>query len=180
MSALQGLDGFIGMSLLCDRDSGRCIATSAWESEEAMRDNADKVRPIREQALQMFGGGATVDEWDIAVLHRAHQMPEGAYARVTWGQTDPAHTDAAIDYFRSTILPDAEKIEGFCSLSLMVDRATGRGASCTTFDSREAMDRSRGEAQALKESRMKEAGASELDECEFEVAFAHLRVPELV
>jgi hypothetical protein len=62
----------------------------------------------------------------------------------------------------------------------MVDRATGRGASCTTFDSREAMDRSRGEAQALKESRMKEAGASELDECEFEVAFAHLRVPELV
>jgi heme-degrading monooxygenase HmoA len=180
MSALQGLDGFIGMSLLCDRDSGRCIATTAWETEEAMHDNADRVRPIRERAVEMFGGAATVDEWDIAVLHRAHQMPEGACARVTWGHTDPARADAAIDYFRSTILPDAEALEGFCSLSLMVDRASGRGASCTTFDSREAMDRSRGEAQALKESRMKEAGASELDECEFEVAFAHLRVPELV
>ncbi|MUL66406.1 hypothetical protein BOO86_18175 [Mycobacterium sp. CBMA 234] len=180
MSALQGLDGFIGMSLLTDRESGRCIATTAWESEEAMRDNAETVRPLRERAIEMFGGAATVDEWDIAVLHRAHQMPEGACARVTWGHADPAHADAAIDYFRSTILPDTEALEGFCSMSLMVDRATGRGVSCTTFDSREAMERNRADAQTLKASRMKEAGATELDECEFDVAFAHLRVPELV
>ena len=88
--------------------------------------------------------------------------------------------DAAIEYFKSTILPDSEAFEGFCSMSLLVDRATGRGVSCTTFDSREAMERSRGDAESLKETRMKEAGATELDECEFEVAFAHLRVPELV
>ncbi|MUM33746.1 antibiotic biosynthesis monooxygenase, partial [Mycolicibacterium sp. CBMA 361] len=172
MSALQGLDGFIGMSLLTDRESGRCIATTAWESEEAMRDNAETVRPLRERAIEMFGGAATVDEWDIAVLHRAHQMPEGACARVTWGHADPAHADAAIDYFRSTILPDTEALEGFCSMSLMVDRATGRGVSCTTFGSREAMERNRADAQTLKASRMKEAGATELDECEFDVAFA--------
>ena len=168
------------MSLLTDRASGRCIATTAWESEEAMRANAETVRPLREQAITMFDGAATVDEWDIAVLHRAHQIPEGACARVTWGHADPAHADVAIDYFKSTILPDTEAMEGFCSMSLLVDRATGRGVSCTTFDSREAMERGRGDAQTLKETRMKEAGASELDECEFDVAFAHLRVPELV
>lgn len=180
MPQLQGLDGFIGMSLLTDRQSGRCIATTAWESEEAMNALAERVRPIREQAVAMFGGAATVDEWDIAVLHRDHQMPEGACARVTWGHAEPAHADAAIEYFKSTILPDSEAFEGFCSMSLLVDRATGRGVSCTTFDSREAMERSRGDAESLKETRMKEAGATELDECEFEVAFAHLRVPELV
>ena len=34
--ALTGLDGYIGLSLLVDRLSGRCIATTAWDSEEAM------------------------------------------------------------------------------------------------------------------------------------------------
>lgn len=180
MPQLQGLEGFVGMSLLTDRASGRCIATTAWESQEAMNALAEQVRPIRERAIEMFGGAATVDEWEIAVMHRDHQMPEGACARVIWGHVDPANADAAIEYFRSTVMPDSEAIEGFCSMSLLVDRATGRGVSCTTYDSREAMERGRGDAQSLKEARMKESGASELDECEFDVAFAHLRVPELV
>lgn len=34
MPALQGMDGCIGVSLLVDRQSGRCIATSAWETRK--------------------------------------------------------------------------------------------------------------------------------------------------
>ncbi|SHU89270.1 hypothetical protein [Mycolicibacterium phocaicum] len=181
MPQLQGLDGFVGMSLLTDRESGRCIVVTAWESQDAMNAVAEQVRPIREKATQMFSGGApTVDEWDIAILHRARQMPEGACARVTWGHVDPAHADAAIEHFKMNIVPDSEALEGFCSTSLLVDRNTGRGVACTTFDSREAMERNRDGARTMKQMRMKETGAAELDEAEFDVAFAHLRVPELV
>ena len=181
MPQLQGLDGFVGMSLLTDRESGRCIVVTAWESQDAMNAVAEQVRPIREKATQMFSGGApTVDEWDIAILHRARQMPEGACARVTWGHVDPAHADAAIEHFKMNIVPDSEALEGFCSTSLLVDRNTGRGVACTTFDSREAMERNRDGARTMKQMRMKETGADELDEAEFDVAFAHLRVPELV
>ncbi|WP_036420416.1 MULTISPECIES: hypothetical protein [unclassified Mycobacterium] len=180
MPQLQGLQGFVGMSLLTDRQSGRCIAVTAWESEDAMNAVAEQVRPIREKAIQMFGGAATVDEWDIAILHRARQLPEGACARVTWGHVDPAHADAAIEHFKMNIVPDSEALEGFCSTSLLVDRNTGRGVSCTTFDSRESMERNRDGARTMKQMRMKETGAAELDEAEFDVAFAHLRVPELV
>ena len=180
MPKLQGLEGFVGMSLLTDRQSGRCIAVTAWESEEAMNSLAEQVRPIREQAIEKFGGDATVDEWDIALLHRTRQMPDGACARVTWGHVDPAHADAAIEHFKMNIVPDSEALEGFCSTSLLVNRNTGRGVACTTFDSREAMERNRDGARTMKQMRMKETGASELDECEFDVAFAHLRVPELV
>ena len=45
--ALTGLDGYVGLSLLVDRLSGRCIVTTAWQSEEAMiasRREADAMR----------------------------------------------------------------------------------------------------------------------------------------
>ena len=77
-------------------------------------------------------------------------------------------------------MPELENLEGFCSASLLIERATGRSVSTVTFDSREAMERNRDQAMALKAEKMREAGVEELDECEFELALAHLRVPELV
>ena len=44
MPALAALDGFIGLSLLVDRESGRCIAASAWETQEAERASAEPDR----------------------------------------------------------------------------------------------------------------------------------------
>ena len=56
MPALQKVDGCLGVSLLVDRGSGRCIATSSWENEQAMRASAREIRPVRDQAAQTFGG----------------------------------------------------------------------------------------------------------------------------
>lgn len=42
MPALEEMDGYIGLSMLVDRESGRCIATSAWETEEAQRSSMEK------------------------------------------------------------------------------------------------------------------------------------------
>ena len=88
--------------------------------------------------------------------------------------------DRNIEYYKTSVLPDLENLDGFCSASLLIDRTTGRGVSTSTFDSREAMERSRERMSALKASKMPEVGVEELDECEFELALAHLRVPELV
>ena len=53
MPALEGIDGCVGLSLLVDRTSGRCIATTSWESEEAMRASEESVRPIRDRAAEL-------------------------------------------------------------------------------------------------------------------------------
>jgi hypothetical protein len=179
MPALQEIDGFIGMSLLVDRESGRCIGTSAWESEEAMRANADQVRPIRDRAVQMFGGPATIDEWEIAVLHRDHTSGDGACVRATWIEIRPDQFDRAVDFYKTSVLPAVEELEGFCSASLMIDRASGRAVSSATFDSVDAMDRNRDQARSLRTERLRDLGAEQLDVCEFELAIAHLRVPEM-
>ena len=60
MPALEGIEGFIGLSLLADRSTGRCIATSAWQSEETMRASAEAIRPVRDRAAEMFGGNAEI------------------------------------------------------------------------------------------------------------------------
>ncbi len=56
MPAVQQMDGCVGLSMLADRESGRCIVTAAWEDEAAMRASADGVSTLREQAREVMGG----------------------------------------------------------------------------------------------------------------------------
>ncbi|WP_427889139.1 hypothetical protein ACQHIV_37840 [Kribbella sp. GL6] len=177
---LMAMDGCIGLSMITDRNSGRCIATSAWQSEEAMRATDEELRPIRDRIAETMGGGSpAVHEWEIAVLHRDHRSAVGACVRATWVQVDSAGLDRAIDVYKLASLPRLEDLAGFCSASLLVDRASGRAVSSVTYDSQEAMDSNREAAASMRSATAKDAGAEVLDVGEFELAIAHLRVPEL-
>jgi hypothetical protein len=179
MPALMGMDGCIGLSMLVDRLSGHCIATTSWQSKEAMTASAEQVRPIREHVGEVLGGRPQVDEWEIAVMHRDHPSGPGACVRATWVRTTPDQVDRGIDVYKMGILPTLQEFEGFCSASLMVDRNEGYAVSSVTFDSREAMERSRDKGEELRERGAREAGFELVEVGEFELALAHLRVPEM-
>jgi heme-degrading monooxygenase HmoA len=180
MPALETMTGCIGLSLLVDRESGRCIATSAWDSEEAMRASADDTTPIRDRAAETFRGSASVAMWEIAVMHRDHRSANGACVRATWFKVPNGQMDRSVELYRDSVLPALEELEGFCSASLMVDRSSGRAVSSVVFDSSEVMDRNREQARSLRAARLRELGADQLDVGEFELTLAHLRVPEVV
>jgi heme-degrading monooxygenase HmoA len=182
MPRLQEVDGCVGLSLLADKQTGRCILTTAWETDEAMQASAEQIRPIRDRAADEFGGvgDPMVEEWEIVVLHRDHRSGEGACARATWVQVPTDQLDQGIEFYKTSVLPGLEALDGFCSASLLVNRASGRSVSCASFDSLEAMARSRDQGTALKDEKIREVGAQELDDCEFELRLAHLRAPELV
>ncbi len=180
MPALQKMDGCIGVSMLIDRDTGGSIVTSSWQSEEAMRATESQVGSMRDRASQVFGGRPEVKEWVIAVLHRTRPAPEGACARVTWTRIDPAVLDPMLDYFRMSVLSEIEGLPGFCSTSLLVERRTGLGALATVYESRSALDESRDAASMLRSEATDRMEAELLDVADFEVALAHLRVPETV
>jgi heme-degrading monooxygenase HmoA len=181
MPLVQGMDGCVGLSMLCDRDSGRCIVTTAWTTEDAMRASDQGVRDSRTRAGEIFGGGAPeVSMWEIAVMHRMHEGHDGACARVLWGEIDPARAEDALSTFRMTMMPRMEDLPGFCSVSLLVDRATGRSAMTTCYDSREDMARATGIATSMREEFSRAMGITLTDMAEFDVVLHHLRVPETV
>jgi hypothetical protein len=179
--ALREIDGYVGLSLLVDRQSGRSIATSSWESIKAMRSSAEKVALIRDHVALMFDGSASVEEWNIAMLHRRHRAREGACVRATWLKVVPDLLDRSLDFYRTAVLSEMEQLDGFCSASLMVDHPTARRAvSCSTFDSVDAMALNRDRATELRSRRARDLGAEIIDVAEFELSIAQLRVPELV
>ncbi|MDV3124882.1 hypothetical protein M1247_08165 [Mycobacterium sp. 21AC1] len=180
MPALEDVDGCVGLSLIVDRESGRCIATSAWRSQEAMQASAAQVAPIRHRAVEVFAGSATLDEWEIAMVHRHQPAGQSACVRATWLQARPSQYDRAIDFYRTSVVPSLAELDGFCSASLMLDRTSGRAVSSVTFDSQDAMDRNRDQARSLRTARLRDLGADQLDVGEFELVLAHLRVPEMV
>jgi len=172
--ALDRLEGCMGLSCLVDRESGQAIATSSWETEEAMRASDDALRPIRERAREVFGGPMQVDEWEIGVMHRTDH---GSSCRVTWAQGD---ADALLDVFKYTAMPALEEIEGFCSASVLVDRSSGMACVTTTYDTRDHLDAGRATADGIRTRGAEQAGMEILDVREFDLVYAHLHVPELV
>ncbi len=144
-----------------------------------MRASADEVRPLREDFIATFGGTSpTVDEWEVALMRRKIESPEGACARVTWLEGDPTAIDNSVDSFRS-VLPLAEALPGFCSTAMMVNREEGRAVGTTVYDSADAVAQTRGQASTLRTRVAQESGTEMIEVEEFELVVAHLRIPEL-
>ena len=180
MPAVQRMDGCIGMSMMCDRDTGRCIATTAWESEQAMHDSEGGLHDMRQRYAQMLGGTPEVQEWEIALLHRLHHAPDGACCRVLWSRGNPDDVERVMDAVRMTLLSRMEDLPGFCSVSMLVDREKGRAATAVVYESRAAMNRATEAARPLRDEFNRLTGWEFTEIAEFDLALAHLRVPETV
>jgi hypothetical protein len=112
-------------------------------------------------------------------MHRMHEAHHGACTRVIYGSIDTDRMDDALSTMRMSLLPRMEELPGFCAVSHMVDRETGRSATAVTYDSRADMDRAAEQAKALREGFARDIGLEITDMAEFELALAHLRVPEM-
>ena len=170
---LDKIEGCRGLSMLVDRETGMCITTSSWESEAAMNASDEQLRPIRDRGRDILGGSMQVDEWEIAVMHRTHH---GECCRVSWLQGD---LEAMTETFRVAILPQLEQTPGFCSASLLVNRETGLGCATTSWETRAAMEASRSSADDMRSRAARDAGGEIVEVHEYELAYAHLHVPEM-
>ena len=170
---VQAIEGCRGLSLLVDRESGEGIVTSSWDSEATMRGSDAQLRPLRDRGREIMGGSMEVDEWEIVVMHRTHH---GECCRVSWLRGD---VEAMAETFRVGILPQLEQTPGFCSASLLVNRPAGLGCATTAWETRAAMEASRSAADDMRGRTATEVGGEIVDVHEFDLAYAHLHVPEM-
>ncbi|SDK49027.1 hypothetical protein SAMN05428985_104220 [Nocardioides sp. YR527] len=170
---LDQTEGCRGLSMLVDRETGQCIATSSWDDEATMRASDERLRPLRDRGRDILGGTMQVDEWEIEVMHRTHH---GECCRVSWVQGD---LDAMTETFRVGILPELEQTPGFCSASLLLNRSTGLGCATTAWETRAAMEASRSATDEMRKRAASDAGGEIVDVHEFDLAYAHLHVPEM-
>jgi hypothetical protein len=180
LPAVRQMDGCVGLSMLGDRATGRCIVTTAWADADALRRSADGVLSMRARAAEILEGVADVQEWEIAILHRLHETHNGACARVIRAEGDPAQLDRMVDAFRMELLPRIEELPGFVSVSVMVDRSTGRSATAVSYDSRPSMAEAEQPGMAMRQDFARRMGMEITDVAAFDIVIAHLRVPETV
>jgi heme-degrading monooxygenase HmoA len=170
---ISGIEGCRGLSVLLDRQTGQCILTSSWDSEESMHASEEQIRSLRDRVRDMLGGDMEVDEWEIAVMHRAEH---GECCRVSWMRGD---VDALSETMRMGIVPELEQIDGFCGASVLVNRSTGMGCATTVWESRSAMEASRSAADEMRRRAASDAAGEIVEVHEYELAYAHLHVPEM-
>jgi len=180
MPVIRGMEGCVGLSMLADRSSGHCIVTTSWRDEAALRSSQDGVRSAAERTVKILGGRPGLQEWEIAAMHRVHESHHGAASRVTWLRTDPGSVNRAVDAVRLSLMPKLEDLPGFCSVSVMVRRDDGLAVAAVSYDDRADLLRADEGAREFREEFAPAMGIEVTDTAVFDVAIAHLRVPETI
>jgi quinol monooxygenase YgiN len=180
MPTVREMDGCVGLSMLADRDTGQCIVTTSWQDEEALRSSRDAVRSLAERTTEILGGRPEVQEWEIAAMHRVHEAHQGSRSRVTWLRTEPDSVNRAVDAVRLSLMPKLDDLPGFCSVSVMVRRDEGLSVAAVSYDSRAHLEQAKEGAREFREEFAPALGIEVVDMAEFDVAIAHLRVPETI
>jgi hypothetical protein len=178
--AVRQMDGCVGLSMLAERETGRCIVTTSWADHQALKNSAEGVMAMRRHAAALMGGPADVQEWEVALMHRLHTAHHGACARVIWTDGDPRAIDGMLDTFRMTVPAQLDDLLGCCSVSVMVDRGSGRGVVTTTYDSPQDMRAARDRAGQIREEFAQHTNRTITEVAEFELVVAQLRIPETV
>ncbi len=86
---LRQMDGFEGFVALGDRQSGRLLGVTFWESEEALRATEGAVSSVRSGAAEAVGGTvASVEQYEVVVFEAPSAGPVSGVTDSVGGVTD--------------------------------------------------------------------------------------------
>ena len=171
-------DGYSGIRLLINRDSGRAIVVGFWRDQAALDASREALRGLRESQAAIWGSGPPeIEEFEAAVQHRPKSTDKGNWARLTTLQGDPAKVDEGIKHFESVTIPGIEKLSGFRAAILLVNRGNGGALVATVWDSKSELDSSADAATPVRSAAAEVLGAGRPQVESFEVAYAELLAP---
>jgi heme-degrading monooxygenase HmoA/quinol monooxygenase YgiN len=174
---VQSIEGNLGLAMFVSRASGRVVLSSAWRTRAVMHTSEPLIADVRAEAARIFAAQPSVEEWEMAELHRRRRAERGFANRATRVELDPSDMDLLVDTYRTTTIPALDLLPGFCSAALLIDRAGGQGVSSVTWESREAMEASRPRAAEIRQVSVEKAHARPIEVVELEIAIDEIHVP---
>ena len=69
LPAVKQIDGFKGVLNLIDRQTGRGLVVTLWETEEALKTSEEQANQLRRQAAESIGATSepTVERYEVAM-----------------------------------------------------------------------------------------------------------------
>jgi heme-degrading monooxygenase HmoA len=175
---LKQQPGFRGVSAMINRKTGDGLSVSYWESEKALRDAAEKVRPIGDKIRQTTGRQiAEEDVCEVAVEERFRPPKAGASVRVSTLEADPAKAAAGIEIFKSKVVPLVRDLAGCRAAILLVNRQTGKTFSGTIWETEEDLRRSESAVTGIRQEAAQTVGARAPRVEAFEISFTEILTP---
>ncbi|MGW2718579.1 hypothetical protein [Streptomyces sp. NPDC001492] len=173
---LEERPGYRGAGIFVDRELGKLLAVSWWESEEARRNSDEVMRERRGALLEPFAATTAVENYEAVVVHQVRQPEAGGGLRLTRLEFDPMDADLLAETFRASVVPRLDSLSGLARTSLLVDRERGRGLVGALFTDRNALAASRGAQAAARHEGAAKAHVTVIGLEEFEVVHADARV----
>lgn len=72
---VTAMPGCRGMTMMVDRDAGRCVVATSWESAEAREASAAGTEAFRARVAALLSAEPHVHEWEIVVAWRPDPVP---------------------------------------------------------------------------------------------------------
>jgi hypothetical protein len=159
-----------GFLMLIDREAGKALGISFFDSEEAIRAAEPAFERMGDEIPEeMRGRRVSVDTYEVAV----HEVSEGAKAaRVSILEGPPERLDEGIRYAKDEVLPKARQVRGWKGVISLVDRRRGQTKLITFWESDEALRASEEEANKLRRESAEAAGETISAVERYEIALA--------
>lgn len=137
------LPGFLGATLVVDREQGLAAGSTFWDTVQSMNAAEEMGIQARIDSAEATGGEIIdVDRFDLPVVDRPTGAATSGFMRVNQFAGDPANIEKGIAFIRDKVVPNVSSQPGYKSLVLAINRMTGRGLVVTTWESEAARDAS--------------------------------------
>lgn len=150
--ASKELAGFKGGYWLADRGTGEGIGFTFYDTKENLQASAAKANQVRGDAVRDIGADLiSVDEFEVVLDTGPRVHRTASHARVAEFEGDPNRIDEAVKLLETNVLPNVRNLPGFQGGFWIIDRASGKGAGVTLFDSSASLAANREAANAIRE-----------------------------
>jgi hypothetical protein len=145
---IKRFPGYAGFGLLVDRGSGDSAAITYFKNRQALRASAAAGALVWRSGSDRIGAEVVaVNAYECTLMEVTEPPQAGAWARLINGTGRREKVDAVFQTLRDQVLPVLKRQRGFCAALAGADRESGKGLTCSIFETRGDLEAS-GEAVA--------------------------------